>query len=735
MRSIKYFFVFIIFFAGIFFYIYNLYDVDPDEILKIDGSRALYDRENNLFHVKLSKNSEWQIPIKLNQMGKWLPLIAVNAEDGRFYKHNGIDFLALSRAVYQNLTSLKIISGASTITSQVIRLAVSERENLKRTPLIKLREFISAMKLEKVLTKSQILELYLNLAPFGGNIRGVQAASYVYFGKPASKISPGEACLLIGMLKGPTIFRPDKNPINAKTRRDEIINLMLRKKIFTEAEAKRAKLETLPNKKFSPPMMAWHYSEMVLNSNPELKIINTELKLNVQSKLEAILKNSHSDIPENITFSAGIVENKTASLIAWVGNSRFNLNLNSKNNFSWVDCGNSPRSPGSSLKPFAYLSAVESGLITPSSLIADTSLAFSGRAPRNFDLKYRGAVSARVALSESLNAPAVRILRMTGQDKILNFLHDFGFKHLDKPAKYYGDSLVLGGCEVTLLEELEAYCALANLGIYRPLKFLRDQNNFPVRISDEASCWIINDMLNYRGELTLFARGASGGKWQISLKTGTSYGFRDAWCAVWNPEYTVIVWAGNPEGKSWPGLIGAKTSAPVAIKIMRSISNGSKWFNKPENLILREVCSLSGRPPVASCPDVKKEYAIKNITRTTPCEMHIKKSGVSVVKLPSSFDPENSKLNIISPVSNSKYFIAPFDLKRNIPFRAEGANNYVFWYLDGKFIGRTFRNGVLFYKVSDGEHYANILDSDGTSANIKFYVTTPGKKLRENLLF
>ena len=218
----KFLLLLVIIFAGLYFSI----NINAERVTTIFGSPALYDVNGKLFHVRLSPDSEWQIPISINEMGKWLPLVAVNVEDGRFYRHIGIDLLAMLRAVTQDLTRGRVISGASTITSQVIRLAVSEREKRKRTPLTKIREFIMALKLERQISKAKILECYLNLAPFGGNIRGVQAASLIYFGKSASQISPGEACLLIGMLKGPTLYRPDTRPISAKKRRDEIISLM-----------------------------------------------------------------------------------------------------------------------------------------------------------------------------------------------------------------------------------------------------------------------------------------------------------------------------------------------------------------------------------------------------------------------------------------------------------------------------------------------------------------------------
>ena len=714
-------------------------DINPERVVKIIASPAFYDKSGKLFHVKLSPASEWQIPIPLDEMGKWLPLVAVNAEDGRFYSHSGVDFLAMLRALTQDITRRRVVSGASTITSQVVRLAVSEREGRKRTFTTKIREFIMAMKIERELSKPQILESYLNLAPFGGNIRGVQAASLIYFGKSSSQISPGEACLLIGMLKGPTLYRPDTRPKAAMKRRNDIIALMERKKVFSHDEARRAYLEDLPRKKFELPSRAYHYTELILNQNPEIpRRFDTTLDIEAQTKLEAILRQALHEFPDDVTLAAGVVDNKTAGLVAWVGNARFNYGLSAVAD-NWVDCGRSLRSPGSTLKPFAYLLAIDDGDLTPSTLLADTSIAFSGRAPRNFDLQYRGAVTARVALSESLNAPAVRVLRQTGQDRVLSLMREVGLRHLTQSASYYGDSLILGGCDVTVLEELEAFCTLASLGLHRPLKILRESQDFlGERVASAEACYLISDILIHRGELSLFARGTLGKQWRLALKTGTSYGLRDAWASAWTPDYTVVVWAGRPDGTSWEGLIGARASAPVAVKILRVVSPKSTWYEKPENLIVRKVCTLSGKPPTALCPATKLEWAINNVTKTLPCDMHAIKAGENVVNLPRSFSSENQtggKINIISPIPGASYFLAPFDKERRIPMKVEGAVNRVWWYMDGKYIGTSKADGTFFHSVPDGEHIISVADEEGRSAFVEVKVFTPGQNSKTGKIY
>ena len=751
LRALLYFFVY--FFAGIFIaggaafaLLCFVVPLDPKEVNRIEASSALYDSRGRLFHMRLSSNSEWQIPIPLAEMGKWLPAVAVGVEDGRFYSHPGIDILAILRATVQNITAGHIVSGASTITSQLIRLSLSEREPSQgsavlerraRTFKTKVREFVQALKLERVMSKEKILENYLNHAPFGGNIRGVQAASFLYFGKPASKLSPGEACLMIGMLKGPTLYRPDLRPKAARRRRNSIIHFLRDREVFSQEEARRALQEDLPRHRYAPPLRAFHFAELVLEDSASRGSggrIDTTLDLEIQTKLESLLRQSLSVLPSEITLAAGVVDNRTARLVGWVGNARFGDGSRS----AWVDCGRAPRSPGSLLKPLAYLSAIEQGLLTPSSLLADSSMAFSGRAPRNFDLSYRGAVSVRVALAESLNAPAVRVLRMAGPHQVLLLMRDCGLAHLTRSASYYGDSLILGGCEVTVLEALEACTAIASLGRHRPLSVTPSSVSLgETRIASEAACWLVNDILDNRSRLTAFSRETLGQNWRIALKTGTSYGLRDAWSAAWTPDYTTVVWVGNPEGAPWTGLVGVKAAAPVAVKLLRAISPTSSWYAKPDDVVLRSVCSLSGRPPTASCASTRLDWAIEGVSQTTPCNLHVLRHGRAALMWPAEFasreTPQDqiqrrASLTITSPIAEAVYISAPLDLQQRIPMRAEGAIGRVWWYLNGTYIGSSRPNETFFHSVPDGRHTIGAVDEEGRRASAKVSVVTPGKR-------
>jgi penicillin-binding protein 1C len=725
-------------------------------------------------------------------MGKWLPLVAVAVEDKRFYSHRGVDPLALARALWQNTTSLRVVSGASTITSQLIRLSITEpsfRKGsrahgpggvrggapiFKRGLATKAREFVQALKLEQVMDKDAILEAYLNRAPFGGNIRGVQAASLIYFGKPAAQTSPGEACLLIGMLKGPSLYRPDRRPEAARRRRDFIIHFLEERGVFSREEARAALLEDLPSRWIQPPLRAFHFAEMVLNQNAGRKLdrgrVETTLDLEVQAKLEAILGRAAAVTPDAVTLAAGVVDNATGGLLAWVGNARFGQGGPS----AWVDCGRALRSPGSALKPFAYLAAFEKGVLTPGSLLADSPLAFSGRAPRNFDLTYRGAVSARVALYDSLNAPAVRVLRMAGPENVLGLMRDFGLASLNERASHYGDSLILGGCEVSILQMLEAYAALGSEGVHRRVALTKEdaernlrEGGAKKRLASAAAVWMVSDILDNKSRFSVFTRETFGGsEWRAALKTGTSYGLRDAWAAAWTPAVTVVVWAGDPTGGSWPELVGAQAAAPAALSVLRALSsrgpnghgpnghgpNGrgpsgpSAWYSVPDGLVQREVCALSGRPPTAACLSTRLDWSIEGVTQSIPCDIHVLRGGRSALLWPPELaggagpnktTPSEARrqpeIHFVSPVAGAAYYLAPLAKEQKIPLRVEGALENVWWYLNGRFIGSSPPNETFFYAFPDGEHSISASDGEGRAASTRLTVISPGKRKRSEL--
>lgn len=701
-------------------------------------SPALLDKNGELFHVRLSRNEEFCLPVALEDMGKWLPLVATEVEDRRFYSHFGVDMLALLRAVVQNAKSRSVVSGASTITSQVIRLTYPRPRSLHS----KLLEFVQAVKLERHLSKDDILELYLNRAPFGGPVRGVEAAARSYFGKRASELSLAESALLIGMLRGPSLYRPDKNPERTLERRNAILQRLEKRSAVPGKAVKIAYLEKLPPGRSAIPQRHRHYADIALRALPSgywhrgSSPVKTTLDPYLQNRFEARLKEALLPFPESVTSAGAIVDNTTGALVAYIGNTRFNLAART----NWVDCGTSPRSPGSTLKPFAYLLAMEQGDLLPSTLLADTPLSFAGMAPRNYDRKYRGPVSAAVALANSLNAPAVRVLRKTGGENVIQFMRALGFSLLTRPAAHYGDSLVLGGCEVTLLQVAQAFSTLATLGVHRPLTPIASESapeRLGVRrIFSADAGYLIADSLSDMGRIAPVTAEAfrTQGR-RIAFKTGTSYGLRDAWTAAYTPRHTVVVWLGNPEGLPHPMLVGLPVASPVAMNIIRDIPHTKKetaWYAPPAHLERFTACAFSGAPATPFCPTRHTAWRIRGTSRTVPCAIHAMREGTLQTILPADLETyaagteaqvaRRMRIDITMPQPGMRFFVTPHAKKQQIPLTCEGAQGKVYWFIDQEFFGLQEQGQSLLWPVAPGKHMVSLVDEAGNTASMSFSV-------------
>lgn len=687
-------------------------------------SPVLLDNRGSLIHARLSSDGEWCLPVPLTEMGAWLPKILVEVEDKRFYAHPGVDVLALGRALGQNLLSGRVVSGASTITSQLVRLS----EPRQRTIGVKILEFAGAVKLERHLTKEQILELYLNRAPFGGPIRGVEAAARQYFGKRAKELSLGEAALLIGLLKGPTAYRPDRNPKAALARRQKIIRQAALSTDFPPDLTRLALEEPLPRFRPVMPARAWHFADIAFQTLPvdgERKmggVVRSTLDSRIQHLLERTLEETLAGLSPEVTAAAVVVDNRTASVVAYVGNARFDP----AGSREWVDCAKAPRSPGSTLKPFVYLAALEKGHIIPTSLLADTPMQLGGEAPRNFDRTYRGPVTAAQALADSLNTPAVRVLRMVGLRAALRMFHEAGFTLLDRINHDYGDSLVLGAGEVSLMELARAYTALANLGVDRPLFMARSPHDLraegrvpleaygssleapspggedgpatlsarffgprptfggewgPVpsgfasgedilrgnpeqRLYTEAASFLIADILKDPGRLPFIVQLLQArDRAPIAFKTGTSYGLRDAWTAAYTPAHTLVVWFGRANGGADANLLGISLAAPVALRVLRGLNPDrpveDSWYIPPPTVERVAVCGLSGAAPSPFCPVTRMAWHIPSVWRTVPCSLHVMKDGKPSLAWPPEFEDYRRKRLAREDLSRAISIVSP----------------------------------------------------------------------------
>jgi penicillin-binding protein 1C len=701
-------------------------------VTKFDMSQVILDTNGKTFNVSLSANDEWCVPISLDKTGYWTQNIVIALEDKRFYEHHGFDIIAIARAFFSNISSGRRISGASTITSQLIRISKPR----KRTLYNKILEFWSALRLENRITKDEILELYLNRAPMGGNIRGVEAASNAYFNKSAESLSLGETVILISLLASPSRYRPDRFPGRALELRNKKLDYLFQKNIISSQDIFLAKSEYLPALRYPIPSAASMAAMHIKAQSRDDPVIDSAIDSRLQLLLETNISDALRGFPVGITGSGIIVENSTGFVRAYVGNSKHGTSLPE----AQVDCGGALRSPGSTLKPFIYGAAFDMGLLTPSSLIADTPLAFRGNAPRNFDMSYRGPVSTRTALAASLNTPAVRALRMVGYVASKAVLNRFGFSHINEPPQHYTDSLILGGCEVTLTELAAAYSALANGGLYVPLRWTtRSAYNARQVMSPETS-YLVTDVLQDERRLTpIYQEISRGLNMRVAFKTGTSYGLRDAWTAGYSRNYTVVVWIGSPPGIGNPALVGMQAAAPLLLKIIREIWDDSeKPFERPNNIYQRLVCSLSGDIPNKYCPSTVSDIAIRNTSKTRSCSLHKNINGKTYISWPPELrtwiqpyeDIASSQKNvkIIRPSEGHTVIIQKGSGTEKIFLAAEGDYPH-YWYLDGKFIGICQNEGGLFAAVSSGTHKASVL-SGNTSESVTFDAKTP-MQLRE----
>ncbi len=689
-----------------------------DDVLQVVPSPTVTDRDGSILWVGLSEEDQVCIPLSLGRMGKWLPTVLMEVEDRRFLDHRGVDWIGIARAMVQNVKNMRVVSGGSTLTSQLIRMTHPRDRTFKAKAL----EFLQASALEKKIDKKSILEAYLNKAPFGGNLKGAMAGSLGWWGKSPSDLSLAEASMLVAMLKGPTRYRPDLHPERAKARRDMILSDLASRGVISASQRDLSKAEPVP-RSISLPREHFLFVSQVLAKNPDGG--TSTLDRAVQESLVRKVNLGLRGMPRDITASAIVVENDTGAVRAYVGNGRFG----DLTPWGWVDCAVALRSPGSALKPLVFAMAMDDGLLSPTSLMADTPLSMSGRAPRNFDLKYRGPVSMAQALAQSLNVPAVRALRMVGVDRFLHRLRMLGFQGLKEDGSHYGDSLILGGCEVSPLEMARAYLALASW-TYRPLAFLESEIAPGVvsPFSDESS-YLVGAILTDRSRLPQATRRFLGDN-VMAFKTGTSYGLRDAWAVGWNDSWTVVVWMGDPTGGPHQELVGLSASVPVLVDVMALLGGGMS--PAPDGIGTRTVCSLSGLPPNSACPHRTEGWYIRDVSPSESCPMHRWQGGHVVTVLPPELDLLDSStekgepLRITSPLEGATYMLPPWGEVPKVALLTEGSRGRLWWYVDGKYIGSCAPSIPLFWSLSKGSHRIGVTDDSGRCHSVEVSVASWG---------
>jgi len=768
--------------------------------------------DGSLLGARIAADGQWRFPRSGNVPEKFEKSL-LTFEDKWFKFHPGINPVSIIRALKNNIKAGEVVSGGSTITMQVARIS---RGNKPRTYGAKFIEALSALKLEIFRSKKKILELYASNAPFGGNTVGLEAASWRYTGKTSADITWAEAAALAILPNSPSLVFPGRNQGVLKIRRDKLLRRLYERNYFDSLTLVLALDEPLLQEAKPLPSEAPHLTDhFYLKARGT--IVRTTIDRSLQVRATEILNNHQKELAGNYIFNSAclIIEVESGNVLAYVGNSTLSeADLHGAD----VDIIKSERSTGSILKPLLYAAMQHSGDILPNALISDVPTRFPGFSPKNFDQSYSGAVSAGSALSQSLNIPAVKMLQKYTPVKFLDLLHRTGFTTFTRPADYYGLSLILGGGEVSLWELAGAYASLSRvLNRYlKEEKYYKDDYHPAVLESKDLGLTersVKNVSLNLSGwnparkslgltersvknitrpdpdpplsassiwltyeALRQVNRPESESGWQyfgsssdLAWKTGTSFGFRDAWAVGTTPQYVVAVWTGNASGEGRPGLTGISAAAPIMFDLVNLLKSGD-WFETPDDdLTIINVCSRSGYRAGPDCPETVEIQACLNGLRSEPCPfhyvVHLNKQGTLQVNsdcfppaeiinepwfvLPPAMEYFYRKkhtdykilppvaagcaagknipvMEFIYPATGIKIFIPRDHTGKMTKVIAEVAHRNpatkVFWHLDEQYTGTTQYIHQLEFFAGEGKHILVAVDEDGNSIRCGFTI-------------
>ncbi len=616
----------------------------PSQLFVTPTSFVITDKEGNLLNASIAADGQWRFPYDGEVPEKFRQCI-ITFEDKRFYYHPGVDLLALGRAVVQNIRNKKTVSGGSTLTMQVIRLS---RGKSNRNLWNKLVESILAVRLECSYRKKSILALYASNAPFGSNVVGLDAAAWRYYGRSAAQLSWGEMAALAVLPNAPAVVHPGKNRDALLRKRNELLDKLAAAGKMDAATCGLSKQEPLPGDPQALPQLAPHLLDRFKKEYAQLKQqdkvsgtgIQTTIDIHLQQQVNNVIALHHEQLKGNQINNAAamVVEVETGNILAYTGNVYQPADASLE---SHVDVLASPRSPGSTLKPLLYASLLTEGSLLPRQLVPDIPTQINGYAPQNFDLGYDGAVPANRALARSLNIPAVKMLQQFKYPHLYDVLKQCGFTTLNKPADFYGMSLILGGCEIKPFELAGVYSSMArmykhqerNKGKWNPADwFMPHYTSGPASamplapagtLFDYPALWHTFNAMNEvmrPGEEGLW--GIFGSAQRIAWKTGTSFGFRDGWAVGFTPRYCVVVWVGNTTGEGRPDLTGINTAAPILFDIFRLLPS-SAWFDPPvSGFIYLPVCRQSGYKAGPDCMQADTLLVSASAANSAVCPYH-----------------------------------------------------------------------------------------------------------------
>ncbi len=594
------------------FFILNWIFPLPD---KIEYSTIVTDNKGEVVNAYLTKDQKWRMKTELEEISPLLQKTIIAKEDRHFYSHPGVNPFAVIRAIFSNIFHLRKMSGASTITMQVAKML----EPGKRNIWSKMREMFRALQLELKYSKKEILQMYLNLVPYGGNIEGVKAASLLYFKKNPDHLSLAEITALSIIPNKPGVMIPGKNNDFIIKERNRWLQKFADRNVFTKKEIEDAVAEPMNATRGTVPHYIPHLSYKLKKQGGD--IIKTNIDLNTQLKTEKLVEDYvRTQRLKNIKNAAVIIiDNKTHKIITYVGSSSFNDTTDG----GQVNGANAVRQPGSTLKPLMYAMCFDEGLLTPKTVITDVQINYGGYAPENYDEKFNGYVSVEYALEHSLNIPAVKSLRLLGYEKMIQKLANCNFKQIQKDRRKLGLSLILGGCGTTLEEMTALFSTFANDGMFiQPSYTQNETQHNKIYVVSPAANYMINEILSKVNRPDFPLNWTSTERMpKIAWKTGTSYGRKDAWSIGYNKNYTVGIWTGNFSGLGVADLSGANIATPLLFKIFNTIDYDSDeaWFTQPKDCDIRQVCSETGLIPADHCTSLTTDYFIPLISSAKIC--------------------------------------------------------------------------------------------------------------------
>ena len=739
-----------------------------------------------LLSAKIAEDGQWRFPLTEKVPQKFIDCI-VQFEDRGFYSHWGVSPSAIARAIKQNISEKRKVSGGSTITMQVIRLS---RKGQKRTYFEKLIELILATRLEFSYSKKEILSLYSSNAPFGSNVVGIDAASWRYFGRDPSKLSWAESATLAVLPNAPSLIYPGKNQNRLLIKRNRLLDQLFIAKIIDKETCELGKQEPLPGKPHAIPQIAPHLLQRAVKENLSGKRIISTLDGHLQERVNTIIENHHRILKGNEIHNACaiVLDVETGTVLAYVGNT----NNKKKHEYeSDVDVINAPRSTGSILKPFLFASMLNDGELLSTTLIPDIPTQIAGYVPQNYNQTFDGAVPAKKALARSLNIPAVRMLQRYGIEKFNYKLKKLGMTTLTYSPDHYGLSVILGGAEGKLWDITGMYASMARtLNHYSSYNGKYDKNDYHppyYTLQDKKKIELENaTMLDAASIYFTFeamvevSRPDEDAGWKqytsatkVAWKTGTSFGFRDGWAIGLTPKYVIGVWVGNADGEGRPGLVGIQTAAPILFDIFSLLKPG-KWFSPPYDEMEKvKICLQSGCRANDICEPTDSNWIQKKGLRTEPCNyhrmIHLDESGkyrvnsncedVSKMKhipwfvLPPAIEwyykSKNSTyielpplrsdcetegfggMEIIYPKQFSKIYV-PVEIdgtmgKTIFQVAHRNANAIIYWHLDSEFIGSTQNIHQMGMSPNEGMHSLTLVDEAGESIVQRFEIVSVKK--------